>query len=83
MDLQEVVKMKSAKHTETDRAVWFVHVVQYTAEELGMPVTVTARMLDESGLAASVLSGYQVWHTQGFEYMAEMLADELNKAQGV
>ena len=74
--------MKYSKHTESDRAVWFVHVVQYTAEELGKPATETARLLDEYGLVARVLSGYQVWHTQGFEYMAEMLVSELHKAQG-
>jgi len=34
-------------HTEADKAVWLVHVVQYTAGELNLFVTNTARLLDE------------------------------------
>ena len=30
--------MKISVHTEAQRAEWFVYVVQYTAEELGMSV---------------------------------------------
>ena len=32
----------------------------------------TAKLLERSGLANRVISGYDVWHTQGYEYMAEV-----------
>jgi hypothetical protein len=68
---------------ETDRAVWLVNVVQYTAEELDMPITDTLRLLNNKGLVAQVLAGYKVLHTQGYEYMAELLADELRKVGAI
>jgi len=66
---------------ETDRAVWLVNVVQFTAEELGRPVSETVRLLNQHGLVEQVLAGYKILHTQGYEYMAEMLTDELRKAE--
>jgi len=75
--------MSKSLHTETDRALWLIHCVSYTAEELGLPVSDTARLLEEHGLIEPVLNGYKAFHTQGYEYMAEMLSDELRKAQGV
>ena len=68
-------------HTEADRAVWLVHVLQYTADELQQSVTETARLLEQYGLVAKVLAGYDSFHTQGFEYMAELLTSELENAQ--
>jgi len=70
-------------HTESDRALWLIHCVVYTAEELNLPVSDTARLLERYGLIKPVLNGYKAFHTQGYEYMAEMLSDELRKAQGV
>jgi hypothetical protein len=70
-------------HTETDRAIWLIHCLSYTAEDLSLSVSDTARLLDEHGLAKPLLDGYCAFHTQGFEYIAEMLVDELRKAQGV
>jgi len=70
-------------HTESDRALWLIHCVSYTAEELGLPVSDTARLLEQYGLIRPILNGYKAFHTQGYEYMAEMLSDELRKAQGV
>jgi len=66
---------------ETDRAVWLVNVVQFTAEELGRTVSETVRLLNQHGLVEQVLAGYKILHTQGYEYMAEMLTDELRKAE--
>ena len=66
-------------HTTVDKALWFVHVVRYTAEEIGKSVRDTAKLLEHSGLATRVITGYDVWHTQGYEYMAEVLAEELEK----
>ena len=68
-------------HTEADRAVWLVHVVQYTADELQKTVTETARLLEQYGFVEKILSGYDSFHTQGFEYMAELLTSELAKVQ--
>ena len=70
-------------HTESDRALWLVHCVSLTAEELGLSVSDTARLLEKYGLVEQVLKGYKILHTQGYEYMAELLSDELRKAQGV
>ena len=64
-------------HTEADRAIWLLHVIQYTTDELQKTVTETARLLNRHGFVDKVLSGYEAFHTQGFEYMAEMLAAEL------
>jgi hypothetical protein len=57
--------------------MWYVHVVRYTSEELNRPIRETAKLLERSGLAKRVISGYDVWHTQGYEYMAEVLAEKL------
>jgi len=75
--------MSRAIQRETDRAVWLVNVVQFTAEELGRPVSETVRLLNQYGLVEQVLAGYKILHTQGYEYMAEMLTDELRKAEVV
>ncbi|MDR2598748.1 MAG: DUF3791 domain-containing protein [Oscillospiraceae bacterium] len=71
--------MSRVLQKETDRAVWLVNVVQFTAEELDMSVSDTLRLLDYHGLVTQVLAGYKVLHTQGYEYMAELLTDELRK----
>ncbi|MCL2171857.1 MAG: DUF3791 domain-containing protein [Defluviitaleaceae bacterium] len=68
-------------HTEADRAVWLVHVIYYTADELQKPVTETARLLERHGFVEKVLAGYDSFHTQGFEYMAELLTAELANTQ--
>ena len=74
--------MKRRNHTEADRAVWLVYVIQYTAEELGMSVTDTAELLAQHGFIEKTLNGYSAFHTQGFEYMAEFLKKELHKVRG-
>ena len=74
--------MSKSLHTESERALWFINCVSYTAEILGLSIPDTARLLDEYGLVTPVLNGYRAFHTQGYEYMAEMLTDELQKAQG-
>jgi hypothetical protein len=75
--------MEKYVHTEADRAAWLVHVVQYTAEELGMSISETTELLMKYGFIEKTLNGYPAFHTQGFEYMAEFLTGELRKAQGV
>ena len=66
-------------HSTVDKAKWYVHVVLYTSEELDIPIWETAKLLERSGLANRVISGYDIWHTQGYEYMAEILSDKLKK----
>jgi len=75
--------MSKKLHSESDRALWLVHCVSRTADELSLPVSDTARLLSEHNLITPTLDGYRAFHTQGYEYMAEMLVDELRKAQGV
>lgn len=67
--------------TEADKALWTIFCVQYTAEELGISVKETARLLKKHGLLEHMLTHYGVLHTQGYEYMAEELADLLQKAK--
>jgi len=69
-------------HTTADKAVWFAHVVRYIAEELGKSIRETIKLLEKNDFVQSIILGYDVWHTQGYEYMAEMLADELNQRIG-
>ena len=70
------------RHTSVDKAMWYVHVVSYTAEALCKPIWETAKLLEHNGLAQRVISGYDVWHTQGYEYMAEVLSDKLVNTVG-
>ena len=75
--------MTHQTHTEADRAVWLIYVVQYTAEEIGKSISETIELLNEHGFIEKTLNGYPAFHTQGFEYMAEFLTGELQKARGV
>jgi len=67
------------KPTIADKAVWFTNVVLYTSTELDKPADEITKLLQHSGLAQRIISGYGIWHTQGYEYLAEVLSDELNK----
>jgi len=57
--------------------------MQYTADELQKSVTETVRLMERYGFVEKVLAGYDSFHTQGFEYMAELLVSELESAQAV
>ena len=81
--MTESVNKQNTHHAEHEKALWLVYVMQYTAEELEKPITETARLLDNYGFIEKVLDGYEVFHTQGFEYMAELLVSELNEVQKV
>gem|GEM_PF-371910 len=78
--IDDLFVSEDGAHTTADKAMWYVHVVQHTSEELSKPIWETAKLLERSGLARRVISGYDVWHTQGYEYMAEILAEKLNRA---
>ena len=80
-NMAENMETHKTGHTEAEKALWLIYVVQYTAEELERPVTETARLLDEYGFIRKVLDGYEAFHTQGFEYMAELLTSELKESQ--
>jgi len=65
-------------HTATDKALWFAHIVRHVSDEIGKPIRDTTKLLERTGIARRIITGYDVWHTQGYEYMAEVLADELS-----
>jgi DNA-binding XRE family transcriptional regulator len=65
--------------TTTDKALWYASVVAYTATELGEDAEEVAYTFRKSGIGARVLSGYDVWHTQGYEYMGEVLSDRIRE----
>jgi len=76
--IDDLYVYEDGRHTAIDKAMWYVYVVQYTAEALGKPIWEAAKLLERSGLAQRVISGYDVWHTQGYEYLAEVLSEKLN-----
>jgi len=73
--IDDLYIFEGGRHTKADIAMWYVHVVQYTAELLGKTIWDTAKLLENSGLANRLISGYDVWHTQGYEYIAEVLSE--------
>ena len=75
--------MKKQLYNEADKAVWFAICVQFTAEMTGMSVKEVARTLNEYGIAEWLLSGYGSFHTQGYEYMSELITDKLRQVQKV
>ena len=79
--MTKTAKVHKTGHTEAEKALWLVYVMQYTAEELERSVIETARLLNKYGFISKVLDGYEAFHTQGFEYMAELLKSELRDAQ--
>ena len=40
--MTETTKTHKTGHTEAEKALWLIYVMQYTAEELDMPITETA-----------------------------------------
>ena len=52
-------------HTESNRALWLINCVSYTAEMLGLPIPDTARLLDEYGLVTPVINGYRAFSHAG------------------
>ena len=75
--LDDLYTFDGDRHTAVDKATWYVYVVYYTAEMLGKPLWETAKLMERSGLAQRIISGYDVWHTQGYEYMAEVLSEKI------
>lgn len=63
----------------TDMAIWFTYAVSYLAKELNKTNIETVRLLRDSGLADKLIEGYDVWHTQGFGYITEMLSQRLSE----
>jgi len=79
--IDDLFIFECGSHTAADKAMWYANIVQNTAEALGKPFRETAKLLERSGLASRVISGYDVWHTQGYEYMAESLSDYIATKQ--
>jgi len=79
--IDDLFIFETEQHTTVDKAMWFLHVVRYVADEIGKSIRDTAKALERTGLANNIISGYDIWHTQGYEYIAEMLSDELSKQE--
>ena len=69
-------------HTTADKAIWLVNVVQHTAAQINKAIDETTRLFEKNGLVRRLLAGYNVWHTQGYEYMAEVMSEALQNNQG-
>ena len=67
------------EHTESDRAVWLINVIQYTSDELGSSVVEITSKLEGLGLIDWALKGYHLLHTQGFEYMADLMIEKIQE----
>ena len=80
--IEDLYDFQDGVHTTTDKAIWFTNVVRNLSEEMSISTREATKLLERSGLAKSIISGYDIWHTQGYEYMAEFLAGEL-RTQGV
>ena len=81
--MEKDIIMHTTSHTTAEKILWLIYVMQYTADELEKPITETARLLNRHGFIEKVLDGYEAFHTQGFEYMAELLTAELKHVQKV
>ena len=79
--IEDLYDFQDGAHTTTDKAIWFANVVRNLSEEMEISTREATKLLERSGMAKSIISGYDVWHTQGYEYMAEFLAGEL-RVQG-
>ena len=73
--------MDKVAHTEADRAVWLIYCAYYTAEMMDSIVKDVVRLFDRYNIAEWLLSGYRSFHTQGFEYMAELISDRIHEEQ--
>ena len=82
-NLMEEYKLAKKLYNEADKAVWFTICMQFTAETLGLPIKEVTRMLNKYGMVEWLLSGYGSFHTQGYEYMSELITDRLRQAQEV
>jgi putative transcriptional regulator len=82
--IDDLFVYEDGTHTTADKAMWLVNVVRYTAAEIDKSIDETTRLFERNGLAQRLLAGYNVWHTQGYEYMAEVMSEALgNNQQGV
>jgi protoheme ferro-lyase len=79
----ETRNMAKSANSEADKAVWFTICVQFTADTLGLSVKEVARMLNKHGMVDWLLSGYGSFHTQGYEYMSELISDKLRQVHEV
>ncbi len=77
VSIEDLFEFDDGNHSIADRALWFSRVLWHVSEDLGKPIKETINIFAKSGLAERVLSGYSVWHTQGYEYMAEMCEEIL------
>ena len=77
--IDDLYEHMDGTHTTATKAVWFANVVRYVAEEMDISFREATKLLERSGLAQRIISGYNTWHTQGYEYMAETLSEILSE----
>ena len=75
--IDDLLIHEDGTHTTADKAIWYANVVHYTASQIDKPIDETMRLFEATGLAQRLLAGYNVWHTQGYEYMAEAMSEAL------
>ena len=77
--IEDLYDFQDGTHTTVDKAIWFANVVRNLAEEMSISTREATKLLERSGLAKSIISGYDDWHTRGYELMAEFLAGKLSE----
>ena len=77
--IDDLYDFNDGSHSTVDKALWFANIVRNLAEEMNISTKEATKLLVKTGLARGIISGYDVWHTQGYEYMTEFLAGELSK----
>jgi len=80
---KEATEVAKKLYNDAYKAVWFAICVQFTAEALGMPVKEVAHTLNKHGIVEWLLSGYDSFHTQGYEYISELITDKLRQVQEI
>ena len=81
--IDDLYDYSDGRHTTATKAVWFANVVRHVAEEMDISFRDATKLLERSGLAQRIISGYNTWHTQGYEYMAETLSEILTEQGSV
>ena len=66
--------------TEAKRAVWLIHIVAQTADDLGMNVPDTVDLLDTHGIIKGLLSDSDVWGTQDYQFLSGEVREILAEA---
>jgi len=81
--IDDLLVYEDGTHGTAEKAIWLANVVHHTASQIDKSIDETMRLFEKNNLAQRLLAGYNVWHTQGYEYMAEVMSEALKNNQGV